>query len=785
MPRFQTITFADGTSITPQSAAESVTAKRRLARERREAEGRVSIAEQQAEAKSQGLSRTGGVYTERFGQRKAREAGQNTAFGGLESFSGYFDNLGTYSPPSGVNVSREDKLAYDLSYTKKALALSAQETASIRKGVGAEQEKMTLAQTQDTAREKGEKTKFSLDGLLDGENTTTNPEYAKMTENQKAINKQRKESGQSFVPEKISASSGRSPIKDKLSKGEKMSAQNLSQTVNALGGDSFDVLAQNIDLMPKSQQGAMREYLRTQAASRAEAQVQEISQNVTEGIRAEEKKIRAELNLTENEELTFDENGQPLINGKTESERATDRAKKDVAEATEKYLEAANKDHDNEMARIRSMYTVDGVVTDKGLQKLADKERDFEEGRDEKLEEIDEKYDEFKAQQESRQADVDAKIAEEKSPEALARKEAAQEMADGAYKIQLEMAARGVRMGFTTALATYKKRQKTDELTNKEVANLLDEKILAPGFDRALALETAVEEFGDDISAATTWMNSRGFLKSEIKTQKEQYQKDVLGYTDEEIAEEKDDATIGDILRKSIDGDELTAKDLEKLENFEAGSPQKAERWKMKILYPDLSEEEIYKTVQEKFSTAKGSKGSEKKTEEDGTPTYNAAQRDVLSLLDEGDISPETVESFLRENKTYYDLTEAEIADLKRKFVVYDSSSQEYVRRDGDLEFNDIDDIAIEATGKKFSTLSPAEKVRLRKVLDTEALQGGVSKAKGVEQGKYYPKMNFGIPNPFSFLGKKKTPSFKEYKEKDKDYEEALMKMRAISNPAQ
>ena len=79
MPRtYRPITFADGRVVTPKSASESVTLKRQLAAEQRASEGRVSIADQQAEAEEQGLSRVGGVQKESRGQDLAEQEGHPT-----------------------------------------------------------------------------------------------------------------------------------------------------------------------------------------------------------------------------------------------------------------------------------------------------------------------------------------------------------------------------------------------------------------------------------------------------------------------------------------------------------------------------------------------------------------------------------------------------------------------------------------------------------------------------------------------------------------------------------
>jgi len=556
MPRtYRPITFADGRVVTPKSASESVTLKRQLADEQRAGEGRVSIADKAEEARKQGLSRVGGVQKESRGQDLAEGEGQTTAFADDPTqFSGFRDEkgnfnapdayktLGDYKPPTGPNVTPLQRAQYDLRFTKDALNVSMGETESIRKGVGGDIETSTVKDVQDSTKKKGEQLKFSGIDLKDSSKSLTgktmvNSEFTNLTTDQKILNRQRRLDGKSFIPEVISAESGRSSIKDKLSKEQRMSAQQLSATVNKLGDDALAVLSQNFDLLSPSQKGAARDFINTRKESNELALVQEVSENIKEELTIYEQKIRADLNLSPTDVLSFSDDGEPLINKKSVTEDAIDRAKEDVQEAKDDWLETNNEAHQNSLARITTENTVNGNLSDDGRAELADEERKFKDRKDKNFKKINENLQEFENKQKSNQAKVDLEIAQGNSVEGKIKRQLAQDTATGAFAIQKEQARIGQTVGFDAAIKEYKKRQKSasDNPKYGDIASDLDSKVFTENFDRTTTLETAASAFSNNVVNAEKYMKERGFTERDIQQQKQSYQVDVLGYDDETI----------------------------------------------------------------------------------------------------------------------------------------------------------------------------------------------------------------------------------------------------------
>jgi hypothetical protein len=618
MVTYKPITFADGTTVTPKSAAESVTLRKKLVAEQNAASGTISTAQKTAEAKKQGLSTVGGVYTESRGQEIAKDAGQTTAFADNPAqFSGYRDEQGLldlpdaysglsdYTPPKASETASatENALAkaqYDLSYVKSALSASAAETASIRTSVGAEQERATVQAAQD---ENKQMNLFGVDKTTTTtENLVMNPEYAKLSTNEKILNQQRKEAGESFIPDKISAQSGRAPIKDKLSKEQKLSAQELSQTVSALGDKSLEVLSANFDLLSPAQKAAARDYMSTQAQSRALALVQETSQNVKEELSAQERLIRAQLNMSDTDVLTFTDDGQPLINKKTVSQDAIDRAKEDVQEAKTDWLDTNKENFDNQIARIKSANTVDGNITDKGLDELAEAERDYAKLKEDAFEEIDDNLQEYTNKQKANQAQIDLDQAQANSIQGTLQRQLAQDKAEGAFNIQVEQAKIGNEIGFSTAIKEYEKREAygASEPKYADIAKSLDGKILTASFDKNLAFDTAVEAFGSDISSTEKYLKSRGFLEKDILAQKQAYQTTVLGYTPEEVIGEQKKERVEILFQKSLGGEELSLEELDQISLYEAEYPKEARRIELRET-TDLTNAEIWLQTNAEF----------------------------------------------------------------------------------------------------------------------------------------------------------------------------------------
>ena len=464
------------------------------------------------------------------------------------------EGLSDYNPPKASSTAtgvqnQLRKALYDISYLKDSLGASMNETESVRKGVGAGQEQSVVDQERSKVRKKGEDFGITTD-RAEGGKTIANPEFTKLSTNQQILNAQRKANGESFIPESISAESGRAPIKDKLSKENRLSAQQLSQTVNTLGDKSLDVLSANFDLLSPSQKAAARDYMNVKAQARAEALVQEISQNVKEELTIQEQKIRADLNMSPEDVLTFTDDGEPLINKKTVTQDATDRAKEDVQEAKDDWLETNGEAQENELARITAANTVNGNLTDDGRAELAEQARKYKKIKDDKFKSIDDDLRVFENKQKSAQAGIDLAVAKGNSVEGKLNRKLAQDQATGAFNIQKEQARIGSTIGFTAAIAEYKKREKEAIKDPKyaDIAKGLDSKIFTEGFDRSTTLETAVSAFSNNVSNAEKYMKERGFTARDVQQQKEAFQIDVLGYDDETMGLTKLNIQKRDIL---------------------------------------------------------------------------------------------------------------------------------------------------------------------------------------------------------------------------------------------
>jgi hypothetical protein len=677
-----------------------------------------------------------------------------------------------------------------------------EDTATLRKGVGGGLESSLVRDTQRMAQEKAGGLSFAD---FEAEvKQVTNPEYAKMTTNEKVLNRLRKEAGESFVPEMISAESGRAPIKNYLSREEKLGAQQLSEVVSGLGSNAVQVLSENFDKIAPAQRAAAMEYLKAQAQSQALSKVQEISQNVKQEISAQEREIKAKLNLDDDEVLTFDINGQPLINGKTEAVRAADRARKKVEEEKAKYLEQVSRQmkdstelHEKELAQIRSAYTVNGNITDAGLEKLAESDRKFSEAReesaektDETVEQIEENLDEYVSQQEARQAEVDLQIAKNNSIETQLKRKLAEQTATGAYNIQMEYAKLGQEIGFTSAIDEYEKRQAfaANDLNKTEKGQVIDGKIFNPSFERAQVFETAAQMFGANLSDTASYMRSRGFLESEITEQKEVYQKKVLGYSQEDIDKGKKQERVEEVIMKMYQGGEIGADDLDRVAVFEAEYPKEARRIELAST-TDLTPTEIWAKVEREFfdaqpraaKTTKTAKAATTKSTkaEKATPKESAAMSDydeifdaelpkmqarkqidyaseddareeARKVLEDGIVDPADIVPWITDN---FEVSNAAAERIKKRFVDYDPTLREYILDAESVKPAVEKSLPAMAEGAGVTTLedmTPYEREKFLSGVDVDMLKQGVSQAKDIEPPApvVQPEEEIVLPEP-------------------------------------
>ena len=115
---------------------------------------------------------------------------------------------------------------------------------------------------------------------------------------------------------------------------------------------------------------------------------------------------------------------------------------------------------------------------------------------------------------------------------------AAEEKADFIENKTEDLMANDPSLTLNSAIAQAKKIFKGDEgkpPSIKEISSDLDDIILAEGFDKNTSFGVAVSAFGNDLTEASEYMERRGFTKSDIIRQKEEYQVDVLGFDQEQI----------------------------------------------------------------------------------------------------------------------------------------------------------------------------------------------------------------------------------------------------------
>jgi len=568
------------------------------------------------------------------------------------------EGLSDYNPPKASSTAtgvqnQLRKALYDISYLKDSLGASMNETESVRKGVGAGQEQSVVDQERSKVRKKGEDFGITTD-RAEGGKTIANPEFTALTTNQKILNAQRQENKQSFIPDSISAESGRAPIKDKLSKENRLSAQQLSQTVNTLGDDSLKVLSANFDLLSPSQKAAARDFLNTKAQGNMLSLVQEISENVKEELTIQEQKIRADLNMSPEDVLTFTDDGEPLINKKTVTQDATDRAKEDVQEAKDDWLETNGEAQENELARITAANTVNGNLTDDGRVELAEQARKYKKIKDKQFEDFDDNLQEFENKQKSRQADVDLAVAKGNSVEGRLNRKLAQDKATTAFRFQISQAKKGREIGFSAAIKAIEKMEKEDakDPTFADMAKIVDAEWESPDFQNEDMYSMATSQFNGNTNNTEKYMKSRGFLDSDIKAQKQEYQKNTLGYTEDQIRETTEFTTVKDIITRQVAGEDISMSDLNYIADYEGKEENKrrVEQLRVGLENPTLNDNEVFLMAEaniEAEELAEKNKGKAPKVDKGALFTE---ANDAVSLEFDGDGDPEDISIYLNEN---------------------------------------------------------------------------------------------------------------------------------------
>lgn len=454
--------------------------------------------------------------------------------------------LPKYNPPKGEKVTEAERLSYDLNYTKKALEISAAETASIRTGVGAEQEKQAGETVEAKAADKAEDIKADVAA------ERSNPQFTALTTEQKQINRLREERGDTFIPDTVQAGSETGSVGN-FTRRQVTSAMKM---VNSSNANTRAAGQKILDAFP---QGVKDNFKRFQE--------QVDSGEAMDDITEEEGIIRDELGMNDTDELTFDEDGRPLINGKTESEDAQERAKtRSDADRTDRLREMSQA-QGLKLDRVTSAYTVNGRLTDQGAVQLARDTRDYNENVATVNRKFDENIHDVLKAERRRGAKVKAANAKAESPQARNNRIIAQERADGAFALQNEYAAKGIDKSFEAALSEYKSRQvfnsKGPSFAQKSIS--MDAQMASPQFDPDTAFAQAMTQFGGNGNDATKYLESRLFTESDIAEQKKQFQIDVLGYSPQEVADEQKERSLKSRMEAGLRG-ELDEDEMETLQ---------------------------------------------------------------------------------------------------------------------------------------------------------------------------------------------------------------------------
>ena len=394
--------------------------------------------------------------------------------------------LPKYSPPK--NATPVQQYQYEAQYAKSVAEAYKSQSDKIRRGVGAEQESSLGRELEKDIRDRSGKLKVT---------EQVNPEYTKLTAEQRLINQQRKERGEDYVKEVVSVDTGLS-VGGKMTREQRQSAQDLTKAINMIESTNANVRAQGQQMLDALPQGVRDNYTNWKAA-------QNRPTGTTAGdISKEEASIRRSLNMSQDDELTFSEDGTPLINGKTESESALARAEKRSNINRNEDLRDLKQQYDLQSAATRSAYTVDGKLTKQGANQLAKEKREYNETVATTNRRYDENLEDYERQEKKRDEAVKARNKKVESPQAQNARIIAQERAEGAVKLQQEYEAKGIQKSFAAAANEWDALQKyktAKTLTKGErfaqQMDDLDALVASPTFDENTLYEMGMSKFGN------------------------------------------------------------------------------------------------------------------------------------------------------------------------------------------------------------------------------------------------------------------------------------------------
>ena len=110
-----------------------------------------------------------------------------------------------------------------------------------------------------------------------------------------------------------------------------------------------------------------------------------------------------------------------------------------------------------------------------------------------------------------------------------------------------------------------------------------------------------------------------GLTQKQFNDQLREYRKETFGLTDEELNTEEESTDVVDIMKRYMNGENVSMSELDKVDKYESQNPIAAARLKMKILNPDMTDAQVYIAVKNEFNPP-----ATKKTKSSGTK--NAAE---------------------------------------------------------------------------------------------------------------------------------------------------------------
>lgn len=661
-----------------ETIQERVKRKRAEAQAKRDAEGRVSIADQNSGAKaptrpSSAAGTSAPIPTPQDQIQKAPSV-DFTKFGLPKDVIStedprskeIFNTLPEYKPPSGPDVTREQILQYDLGYAKQALNVSQAQTAKMRKTTGAEIERQTTADVERQAAESGR--------ILSKQKL--NPAWKKLSEAEK------KAATQVFDPEKGKFIPRDTPLIPKFIEEETRPAfkkQGFQGKDKKLTVDRVTTRDEQeareekqrqdrIDFAEKKQkEGDIRRGKIDPAISgeirktaQANKQAEELRGQLEEGrpdsvtpqewelLTNEEKQAQIKIDQRIKQNLKdFQADRQSIIDSFSPDPATGELAPQDQASLSKKlrdFDDARDQQIQQEKnvmqsfdisvegrlrgefgpgaekniirGKMTAQFLEDDSVFEAGLKskkKRAQTEAEEEAGefisdsaRTQFMQGFEDEWAKTEAglrgkhasdqseRQESLEiaignnADLKALESDLISGNSLKKLQAREKQAFVMEFMSSDTGSPETVVG--RAMSAYADSIKfggtpKDAQTYSEIDELINEERIkaeetGQPFDNSKVLDTAMTKLSGNIKKGRTYMQSRGYLDTDIQTQVENYQRVVLGYTDELIAQDRDTNSLDNVIKRALDGEELSFSEATQVADFEKkyGDPAEMKR---------------------------------------------------------------------------------------------------------------------------------------------------------------------------------------------------------------